>query len=442
MSLQRLISHCVGLSLTLVFALPESAPAEPVSAASPSTAEEFGKIQRNLAEGMGQLEAANKRLKELSELLAQTANACRRVEDAGKDVQTTREKAVDAAQKTHAVLPESGQFAGLQNLQMQAEDAYSKAQIHLEIERASMAKHVTTLQEQLQSWKSAEPAAPFTASVAVQTSQTIELAIQAVQRMLDAKPAAPAAPEAANETPKPTGVPKSSPAAQPAAASPAPSTSKAPAPAATPSLPASAGGTSPGEQYLQRQVDPFFVQPLVNAIPFAEHFSDFALNPPLSFASDAGADQSGDECFVLDYRFPGPARFPLPVAGLYGECLEEQGAVVYEGMRLAIRPDGRYQVRFTVGTPAMPVTMQLQFELIDRCTGEPYTLTLPPISIPREAKLTGSAVRVPIQPVAVNVQTIHHEGYFAAFDPTFVSDGLQVARRTGTARFGYGVNVP
>lgn len=438
MSLLRLIPYCVGLFLTLVFALPESTPAESASTASPSTTEEFAKIQENLADGMGQLEAAHKRLKELSELLAQTANACRSVEDAGKDVQTSREKAVDAAKKTHAVLPESDQIAGLQALQTQAEDAYAKAQIHLEIERATMAKHLTTLQDELKSWKSPEFAASFTASVAEQASQTIKLAIQAVQRMLDAKPAAPAAPKAADETPKPTDVPKSSPAAAP----PVPSTSQAPAPATTARRASPAGEKSPGEQYLQRQVDPFFLQPLITAIPFAEHFSEFALTPPPSTASDASTGQSVDECFLVDYRFPGPARFPLPVAGLYGECLEEQGAVVYEGMRLAIRPDGRYQVRFTVGTPAMPVTMQLQFELVDKCTGEPYTLTLPPISIPQAAKPTGAVGRVPVQPVAANVQTIHHEGYFAAFDPTFVSDGLQVARRTGAARFGYGVDVP
>ena len=132
--------------------------------------------------------------------------------------------------------------------------------------------------------------------------------------------------------------------------------------------PAATESTSQGEQYLQRQVDPFFLLPLVSVIPPAEHFSDFAPTPQPSTASDASASRAVDECFLLDYRFVDAARFPLPISGFHGECLEDPGAVVYEGMRLAIRPDGRYQVRFTVGTPAMPVTMQLQFDC-RRCTG-------------------------------------------------------------------------
>lgn len=197
-----------------------------------------------------------------------------------------------------------------------------------------------------------------------------------------------------------------------------------------------------GEQYLQRQVDPFFLQPLVCPIPTAEHLSDFAANPQPPRESDDSRRKADDDYFVIDHRFVQPARFPLPAFGFNGECVEEPGAIVYEGMRLAIRPDGRYQVRFTVGTPAMPVTMQLQFELVDECTGTPYTLTLPPIAIPPEAQPTTTTIGNPVQPVAANVQTIHHEGYFAALDTCFVSKHLQVMRRTGTARFGFGINVP
>jgi len=194
-----------------------------------------------------------------------------------------------------------------------------------------------------------------------------------------------------------------------------------------------------GKQYLRRHVDPFFRQPLVSSIPSAERLGDSALQP--RGASD-DSNRFLDNGFVLDYRFDHPARFPLPSWGPYHEYLERPGVLIYEGMRLAIRPDGRYQVRFTIGTPAVPVTLQIQFELADHCTNQTYTLTLPPITIPSETKPRSTTAGQLPKAVFEDLQTIHHEGYLPIFDGYPASESVQVVRRTGTARFGYGVRVP
>lgn len=190
---------------------------------------------------------------------------------------------------------------------------------------------------------------------------------------------------------------------------------------------------------LQRHVDPFFRRPLVSSISAAERWDDFSWPPR---GEGEGRPWSADDAFVVDYRFDHPARFPLPSWGACCEYGEQPGALIYEGMRLAIRPDGRYQVRFTIGTPAMPVTVQIQFELADPCTNQGYTLTLPPITIPSETKPRSATAGQLPKSVCEDLQTIHHEGYLPLFDGYHQAEPIQVVRRTGTARFGYGVRVP
>jgi hypothetical protein len=63
------------------------------------------------------------------------------------------------------------------------------------------------------------------------------------------------------------------------------------------------------------------------------------------------------------YDFESPARFPIPRFAPGGAMEEQDGALIYEGMRFVATPAGSYEVRFVVSTPAMPVTLRLQVVL-------------------------------------------------------------------------------
>jgi len=147
-----------------------------------------------------------------------------------------------------------------------------------------------------------------------------------------------------------------------------------------------------------------------------------------------------DAPVICDYRFDHPARFPLPEFGYHHELLEREGVLIYEGMRLMVRRDGRYQVRFVAGTPPLPVAMRLQFDLLEETTGQPVTLTLPPIRIPEQARSLSKGMSEVVHPVEARIQTIHHEGYLPVLAANLGS--VRVLGRSGTARMGYGVNVP
>ena len=125
-----------------------------------------------------------------------------------------------------------------------------------------------------------------------------------------------------------------------------------------------------------KTLDPFRRHPFMAPVKKASDMTDFC--KPLPNEDDCVVSKQ----YTYDYRFDAAAHFPLPGFGLSGEATEGEGAIIYEGMRFAITEDGRYQVRFVVGTPAMPVTMRLQLILEDEGTRNRYTLTLPPISIP------------------------------------------------------------
>jgi hypothetical protein len=190
-------------------------------------------------------------------------------------------------------------------------------------------------------------------------------------------------------------------------------------------------------------VDAFACLPRVTEISAEDCPTETAQTENPKFMPDAGektAAKTPCDVFVVDHRFDQPARFPIPAFGLAGESLEEPGVVIYEGMRLAIRPDGRYQVRFVAETPAMPVTMRLQFILADQWTGTTVPLTLPPITIPAEPSPKRSATQGTVRPVAARQQNIHHEGRLPILDLS--PEGLQVVSRSGVARIGYGLHVP
>jgi hypothetical protein len=115
------------------------------------------------------------------------------------------------------------------------------------------------------------------------------------------------------------------------------------------------------------------------------------------------------------------------------QALEDEGAMIYEGMSISFDRDGTYVVRFIVDCPAMPVTLRLQ--LVARDGDRVGTITLPPITL---APRNGSDN----EPEADTFR-VEHSGYspfFAERRTGPLCSGVQFERR-GTARFGSGVPV-
>jgi len=388
--------------------------AEPTTEPVAEVDKEGSRLENALADAIKQHAAGGVLLEKINGLIDQVHQACKGTADARKRDSLTRRKAIEAARKVHALPPEAEDALAFQALRTQAEDAYRKAHVRLVIERACLRRYLKELrksQDDLNGHNISE-------KLRDNASEAIERAIEKLRREIG---------DDSTET-SPVVPPKEPPA----------ETNDQPAPS-DPSGETSSQRIIQGARDLQRHVDSFFRQPLVTNIPPAECLDDFAL-----FASRDSNDSTRflDDGFILDYRFDHPARFPLPAWGLNGEYLERPGVLIYEGMRLVIRPDGRYQVRFTIGTPAMPVTLQIQFDLADQCTGQAYTLTLPPITIPPESKPAAATGEQAPKAACENLQTIHHEGYLPILDGYPQSESVHVMRRTGTARFGYGVRVP
>jgi len=145
---------------------------------------------------------------------------------------------------------------------------------------------------------------------------------------------------------------------------------------------------------------------------------------------------------VRDISISEPAHFPLPTFGSSGENLQNQGALIYEGMRFIVGTDGKYQVRFVVGTPAMPVTIRLQLVLLDEFSQQLSTLTLPPITIPRKERATTFTERRRAPTVNESGYLVHHEGHLPMASAAWDVSRVCTILRKGTARFGYGVDVP
>lgn len=199
-------------------------------------------------------------------------------------------------------------------------------------------------------------------------------------------------------------------------------------------------GTVPepvGDEYSARQVDPFSHGPRILTVPTSGN-QNFV--PDVTRPATSSSESADTVHYAFDFRFDQAARFPLPEYGATGGPVGNSGVVIYEGMRLAIQPNGRYQVRFTVATPAMPVTMNLQFVLLRQSTGEEIRLTLPAILVPSRKNSLSSLSREPAPQVFAGLETIVHDGYLPAF--AINNEQWIVIKRQGTARFGYGVDVP
>lgn len=164
-----------------------------------------------------------------------------------------------------------------------------------------------------------------------------------------------------------------------------------------------------------------------------------------SLSAQHGQQQVGNQGSV--HTFAAVARFPLRDYSLRGDVIERDGLMIYEGMTLAINPDGRYEVRFRTTTPALPATLRLQFaiKLNDR---EWHTLTLPPVKVLCEDERTHasrnlSSLRRTSNESGVDAtldsdtQVFRLEGDFPVLNAQRATGWVGEVRRDGSVRFGY-----
>lgn len=164
--------------------------------------------------------------------------------------------------------------------------------------------------------------------------------------------------------------------------------------------------------------------------PTADAFCEIPLARPIQRQGDTDAYVPPTQQKSVSYccRFAAPAHFPLTEFGPEGESIEREGAVIYEGMRLSVDPEGRYELQFVVTTPALPTRLRLQLEIVHEIGAEAHThtLTLPPIEIPHGFSETGTSS------FAVNAR-----GFSPVLRDAARTRSILEVRRMGTARFGY-----
>jgi hypothetical protein len=147
--------------------------------------------------------------------------------------------------------------------------------------------------------------------------------------------------------------------------------------------------------------------------------------------SEGTADKTARRAAVVcDHRFHAPAQFPLPSFSPFAERFEDSGILIYEGMQFKVFASGLYQVRYTVETPALPVTIRMQMIVSRR--DSLHTLTLPPVAIPSGTDRKRAAQ---------SVYEVCQEGFLPAF-ASAERNTLCVVRRQGAARIGFGLDVP
>lgn len=155
------------------------------------------------------------------------------------------------------------------------------------------------------------------------------------------------------------------------------------------------------------------------------------------------------------FVFATAAHFPIREFGLRGKPLDREGIVIYEDMALHFDRDGNYEVHFRATAPQMPVTIRLQFQ-IQPNPGRPwYTITLAPIEFPyppakdeqvaslrSSCSKNGSSCRDD-QECCGEVRSCFCKGHSEILRRCYGEMGQDARiRRSGTARFGFGVDVP
>lgn len=157
------------------------------------------------------------------------------------------------------------------------------------------------------------------------------------------------------------------------------------------------------------------------------------------------------------FYFASAAHFPIREFGPRGELLQRQGLIIYEDMSFRFDRDGQYEVRFRATTPRMPVTVQLQFQIQPCENGPWYTVTLAPMEFRYDEAMrekdrcsagdqdpktgTGeSCASAEGQQCCGPVRECVCRGHSEILRRCYGEIGQGVTiRRSGTARFGFGL---
>jgi len=220
------------------------------------------------------------------------------------------------------------------------------------------------------------------------------------------------------------------------------------------SSPASPQAAPPNENHSQVSTPSIFASE--STLAHQDAFSSLPSVKVISLDQKTMAREAGDDVaeateirpqpYQSDYRFDLPARFALAQFDSKQPCrsLEGEGAVIHEGMRILTRKDGQYDVRFNVTVPAMPVTMRLQLLLYDHTSRPfPQTLTLPPIRITPESDADHDDFDDAANPPRGGTPLLSYLVCLSGYSHVVRdhSGSFLLAKRTGTARFGNGVEL-
>ncbi len=152
---------------------------------------------------------------------------------------------------------------------------------------------------------------------------------------------------------------------------------------------------------------------------------------------------SGKDSQTRSFYFAAPASFPRPEFGAQGQPVDREGAVIYEDMQFTFDENGGYYIKCLVSTPNVPTELRLQFQVQARPAGPWYTLTMPVQRLKANSRMTRATTYLPNETArgqAVSQddrQTIMFTGNSEILKRCFAS--VCDVRRTGTARFGFGV---
>jgi hypothetical protein len=182
----------------------------------------------------------------------------------------------------------------------------------------------------------------------------------------------------------------------------------------------------------------------------AKEWSQANARIDLAHAEDSLARAQAVQGPPSPYFFASAAHFPLPGYGPRGERVDRKGLVIYEDMEFRFDSDGNYEVHFRASQPELPVVVELQFHIQPRRGGAWYTVTLPPIDLQPSgrgsARLTcqsnGTCTGTTKDKCCGEVRKCVCRGRSEILRRCYGEMGQDaLIRRTGTARFGYGIDV-
>ncbi len=149
------------------------------------------------------------------------------------------------------------------------------------------------------------------------------------------------------------------------------------------------------------------------------------------------------------FYFSSVAHFPIREFGLRGEPLDRDGILIYEDMEFSFDRNGDYKVRFRASAPAMPATMRLQFQIQPHRHGPWFTVTLAPIEFPyppaksEKPHCSGTDCGSDSKDCCGKARECVCMGNSQILKRCYGEMGQDAKiRRSGTARIGFGVNVP